>query len=590
MVRIDRSTLGWLSFQLALVGMISAEITLQLNNTLSSIFTNTIVTRLIIWSVSTAITHLLTFNLRYAVQQINALLHGSEVAQNSRLAWPLTGLIRRLATQLRSKFDVTQVRGAAAQQLREAAAQAERNRLARDLHDSIKQQIFSINIYAATAEARLENDPKAALEAIERVQQSTSESLDEMDALLVQLRPIALDRLGLVEALRELCTATGYRTGATVSLDIADLPADDQFDVGAQETIYRIVQEALSNAARHARAQTITVALQVTLPQPNQPQLVLSIRDDGQGFDPTAIKPGMGMETLRSRADQLGGQLQIDSNTEGTAVVVSEIPLLAKTTTKQSSLLWYNAIAFVNIHTNNHLFGNAVWLAIAYFLLPYVGWRFETPHPWQLILLFSGFVALTSAMLFSTRRKLGKPDQRTDAMGIEHIRAHSKRLEAWLHVEVGLIAGTTVYGLSNLTAAPWRYAYPLSLLAFLVMGMCLIGGLRRWLTSCGIEYQLAQVSAENQRAEAFVRPIRQTVYSSLALSALIVASWIRIDPSPYNSVFGIETRQWGEWLSLCAAGIAVVIWLLQTVRLLNTLRFPQEAISITPQSESRDIK
>ncbi|MEZ4737202.1 MAG: Clp protease N-terminal domain-containing protein [Caldilineaceae bacterium] len=146
---------------------------------------------------------------------------------------------------------------------REEVIQAERNRLARDLHDSVKQQLFSISISAAAVRERLENDPAGAVAALADVQQSAQAAMVEIDALLHQLSPAPLATIGLIEALREQCEALGYRTGAAVTTTFGTLPPTDRLPTGTQEAIFRMAQEALSNVARHARANEVQVQLEL---------------------------------------------------------------------------------------------------------------------------------------------------------------------------------------------------------------------------------------------------------------------------------------------------------------------------------------
>lgn len=146
---------------------------------------------------------------------------------------------------------------------REEVIQAERNRLARDLHDSVKQQLFSISISAAAVRERLEKDPAGAVAALADVQQSAQAAMVEIDALLHQLSPAPLATIGLIEALREQCEALGYRTGAAVTTTFGTLPPTDRLPTGTQEAIFRMAQEALSNVARHARANEVQVQLEL---------------------------------------------------------------------------------------------------------------------------------------------------------------------------------------------------------------------------------------------------------------------------------------------------------------------------------------
>ena len=169
-----------------------------------------------------------------------------------------------------------------------AAAQAERNRLARDLHDSIKQQLYAINVSAAAALARWESDLAGARTAVEDVRRAAQAALAEMAALLQQLRPAPLAAAGLLDALREQCEALAHRTGAEVTVDLGQ-PEDaaaytaavdaGRLAPGAEEALFRISQEALNNIARHARAGHISLRLRV-----DGEALRLAITDDGQGF------------------------------------------------------------------------------------------------------------------------------------------------------------------------------------------------------------------------------------------------------------------------------------------------------------------
>lgn len=209
-------------------------------------------------------------------------------------------------------------------QVSEAAAQEERNRLARDLHDSIKQQLFSINVGMATAQERWERDPEGARKALADVRRSAREALVEMQAMLHQLRPEALGTAGLIEAMREQCEALGYRTGAEVTLELGEPIPDENLPVGAQEALFRIAQEMLANVARHARAQKVRLWL-----GRRGEEVVIRIEDDGQGFDPAATVYGMGLRNLKERAASLRGTLEVASAPRAGAELTVRIPLVA---------------------------------------------------------------------------------------------------------------------------------------------------------------------------------------------------------------------------------------------------------------------
>jgi signal transduction histidine kinase len=201
---------------------------------------------------------------------------------------------------------VAELRSAYEERIRAAAAQEERNRLARDLHDSIKQEIFVIHTAAATAEARLESDPAGTRAAIEQVRSSAREAMTEMEVMLDQLRASPLENAGLVEALKKQCDALRFRTGADVHLTVGDLPPDESLPPGTHEAVFRVAQEALANIGRHARASHVTVMLDAS-PLSFQ----LRVDDDGAGFDNAATGPGMGLGNMRTRAAALGGTLAV---------------------------------------------------------------------------------------------------------------------------------------------------------------------------------------------------------------------------------------------------------------------------------------
>ena len=141
-----------------------------------------------------------------------------------------------------------------AEQIRRAARQEERARLARDLHDAVKQQLFVIQTAAATVQARFENDPVGARQSVDHIRTAAREAVVEMQALIEQLQAAPLENVGLAEALKKQCEALGFRTGARIDLAVGELPRSDALPPGAHEAIFRTAQEALANIGRHARA------------------------------------------------------------------------------------------------------------------------------------------------------------------------------------------------------------------------------------------------------------------------------------------------------------------------------------------------
>jgi signal transduction histidine kinase len=215
-------------------------------------------------------------------------------------------------TQLRSQYE---------RQIREAARQEERNHLARDLHDSIKQQIFVIQTAAATAQVRFDEDQSGTKQALDQIRDSAREAMTEMQVMLDQLRAAPLENSGLIESLKKQCDALGFRTGAKVEFTLGELPAAKTFAPGEHEALLRVAQEALANVARHARA----AAAQVSLGSLNG-RVELRISDDGAGFDPNQQARGQGIDNMRARAAEFGGALDLSSRPDGGTSIAFSIP------------------------------------------------------------------------------------------------------------------------------------------------------------------------------------------------------------------------------------------------------------------------
>jgi PAS domain S-box-containing protein len=203
---------------------------------------------------------------------------------------------------------------------REKAALEERQRLARDLHDSVSQAVYGIALGARSAYELLSKDPTQVREPLEYILRLSEAALAEMRALIFELRPEALTREGLTGALKHHTAALRARHGITVeeSFTIEPLLSSE-----TKQGLYRIAQEALHNAARHARATRVGVAL-----SQDDSQIRLEVSDDGVGFDPHGANPGhFGLNTMRERASELGGRLEIDSGPGAGTLVRAILPL-----------------------------------------------------------------------------------------------------------------------------------------------------------------------------------------------------------------------------------------------------------------------
>lgn len=189
---------------------------------------------------------------------------------------------------------------------RDNVASEERHRLARELHDSVSQVLYSIGLGARTARALLDRAPQEAYEPIDYILQLTETSLAEMRALIFELRPQALAEEGLVAALIKQTAA--LRTGHDVTTH-HQLGPEPSVGMDVKVALYRVSQEAMQNIARHAHARNVTVRL-----AESPAELVLEIIDDGVGFDPAQPFPGhLGLASMRKRIADVGGVLEVTS-------------------------------------------------------------------------------------------------------------------------------------------------------------------------------------------------------------------------------------------------------------------------------------
>jgi PAS domain S-box-containing protein len=202
------------------------------------------------------------------------------------------------------------------EQAQELAALEERQRLARELHDSVSQALFGIGLGARTARALLERDVDKAAQSIDYVLSLTQGGMAEMRALIFELRPESLETEGLVQALTKQADAVRARYEVPISPTLCDEPA---VPLPVKEALYRIAQEALHNAVKHAQPRSVAVSLEY-----EEGEVVLEIRDDGQGFDTGGSFPGhLGLHSMRERAERVGGTLEVESRiAEGTRVRV----------------------------------------------------------------------------------------------------------------------------------------------------------------------------------------------------------------------------------------------------------------------------
>lgn len=204
----------------------------------------------------------------------------------------------------------------------ELAALRERERLARDLHDSLGHALVAISVQLEAIQRLYRVDPDRAAEQVDALKGVTRAAMDELRRSLAGLRAPGLGDRPLPDALRTLAVDAGQRTGLNITCSIADGAA--RLTPAVAETLWRVAQESLTNIERHATARNVDIHLEVV-----PAAAVLRVRDDGRGLTPHAAldRPGhYGLRGLRERLEGLGGQLTL-TNLDGLTVEAS-VPLI----------------------------------------------------------------------------------------------------------------------------------------------------------------------------------------------------------------------------------------------------------------------
>ena len=196
----------------------------------------------------------------------------------------------------------------------ELATLEARNRLARDLHDSVKQQIFATSFQVAAARALIEDDAKAAESHLAQAENLVHGAQKELNVLIGEMRPAALEGKGLAGALRDY--VKGWSRSAEIPAEV-HVRGEREVPLQTEQALFRVAQEALANVARHSGAEHAELDLLYT-----PDNLTLRVADDGRGFDPAGDPgDGFGLQSMRERVERLGGRVSVESAPgEGTTV------------------------------------------------------------------------------------------------------------------------------------------------------------------------------------------------------------------------------------------------------------------------------
>lgn len=251
--------------------------------------------------------------------RLSGILTGFGLLQNGKYSTRLTveenddlGLVEegfnelagQMNVQLKSLQRLVDQNVTMIKQAEKAAMTEERQKIARELHDAVSQQLFALSMLSSAAERTVISQPEKAVPLIKQMSSLSVKTLNEMRALLLHLRPMDLQNKSLLTALTELIEELETRTDVEFELLF---PKESCLSQGTEEHVYRMVQEVLANCLRHAEAKHVKIIAEL-----HGQQLSLTIRDDGKGFDPAKKKQtSYGLLTIRERCEEIGGNARL---------------------------------------------------------------------------------------------------------------------------------------------------------------------------------------------------------------------------------------------------------------------------------------
>jgi NarL family two-component system sensor histidine kinase LiaS len=228
---------------------------------------------------------------------------GDEIGQ-------LAGQLNRMAEQLQNLLQTKE----------ELATLEERNRLARDLHDSVKQQVFAAMMQVGAARTLLYEDPDVAKENLNKAEEFIRQAQTELNAIIRELHPVTLQDRGLVLALKE--HAADWSRSSDIEIKI-DVQGEHVLPLEVEQALFRVTQEALSNITRHSQASLVEIRLAWV-----ENQVSMTISDNGVGFEVAKVEgQGVGLRSMRERVEDLGGSLSVESAPGKGTRLTAQVPV-----------------------------------------------------------------------------------------------------------------------------------------------------------------------------------------------------------------------------------------------------------------------
>ncbi|WP_322422039.1 sensor histidine kinase [Jeotgalibacillus haloalkalitolerans] len=261
------------------------------------------------------------FVARLASGKVGETMEITETDDISVLEDALNELSVNMNEQTKSLQRISSERLSLEKQAQQAAVIEERQRLARDLHDSVSQQLFALNMLSSASVRMLETNQDEAGKLVRQAAEIAEKAQGEMRALLLHLRPVDLKGESLSTGLEKLASELEQKTPITFFVQLDQM---GKIPESADEHLFRVVQEAVSNILRHANATEITIRTEV-----KGSSFYLFVGDNGDGFDVTDKKwTSYGLQTMKERCEEIGGQFELRSKAgEGTYIKI-RIPIV----------------------------------------------------------------------------------------------------------------------------------------------------------------------------------------------------------------------------------------------------------------------
>ncbi|RKQ31287.1 sensor histidine kinase [Oceanobacillus halophilus] len=258
---------------------------------------------------------------QYANGNYESYIQSIDDDEFSRITEELNELGKKLQSQVKSLQRMADEKTDFAKSAHKAAVIEERQRIARDLHDAVSQQLFALTMMSEAAGKQLAKNPELAKSQMQDVTQAAMQAQTEMRALLLHLRPVHLSGDSLAKGIHKLIAELKQKS--QMKFDVV-IPEDLVLSEAIEEHVFRIIQESLSNILRHAHATEVN--LEITT---RTKELFIHIRDNGKGFDisnDSERKTSYGLKTMRERSEELGGTFTIRSNKDEGTYIDIRIP------------------------------------------------------------------------------------------------------------------------------------------------------------------------------------------------------------------------------------------------------------------------